>query len=1207
MSDSEGSQFSDAEEQAQDSDNSVQNSDNEDESPAGSPGSPAGSMGSPAGSMGSPAGSIGSPAGSDDEVEEGETRSDVGSDVDETRSDAGSDVGSDRGSGGGSDMGSDAGGGSDVGASSDVEQPSSDIDQGSDAGSEAIEANEDDDELGEEEEEPEGEDITNEEDDYDSEEDDEQLETGRRAKKRPRLGGFILDEADVDEEDDEDEEDEDKWEEGAKELINDLTSKDQDESQRHGARRLEQLLRSEKEDEIEAYYKRKYAETSSSRYADEDELPDAITQQGLLPGVKDPNLWMVRCQIGEEKATAIGLMRKFIAFQYQDEPLQIKSVVAVEGLKGYIYIEAFKQTHLKQAIQGVSNLRLGQWNQKMVPIKEMTDVLKVVKEVTTLKNNSWVRLKRGVFKDDLAQVDYYDPSNNQVTLKMIPRIDYSRMRGIQRTALSAAEKRKKRQPAQKLFDPDAIKAIGGDITRDGDYSIFEGNRYSSKGFMYKTFAMSAILAEGIKPTLAELEKFEDKPEGIDVNLIAETKSSQEQSHSFATGDSVEVIEGELIHLQGKVVTVDGNTISVMPKHEDLKDILEFPAHELRKHFKIGDHIKVIAGRYEGDTGLVVRVEDNMAIVFSDLTMHEMKVLPKDLQLCREMSSGVDSMGQYQLLDMVQLDPQTVGVIVRLEKESLQVLNMHNKLVQCKPVAVSKKKSRFAIALDAEQNNIQLRDIVKVIDGPHSGRQGEVKHIYRSFAFLHSRLMTENGGMFVCRTRHIVLAGGSRPVDQSFAGSGFTPMSPRISSPAHPSGAGQQQQQPSRGGFGRGRGSVGRDRDLIGQTVRIGQGPYKGHIGIVKDATESTARVELHATCKTISVDRSRLNKVGGPMHGGGASTRYGRTPMYGSQTPMYGSGSRTPMYGSQTPLHDGSRTPHYGSQTPLHEGSQTPGRTGAWDPTVTDTPMRSSDDDFSFNEFSPSPQPYGSSRSPNPGTPGYAAESSPSNGPYTPATPGSTSGMYGSESTYSPYQPTPSPGTPGSYQATPSPSSGSLAQAPSPGSYQATPSPQSYQPTPSPGTPGSYQNTPSPIGFPSTPGAPSPLGFNPHTPGGVGLGMDPNQLEWQTPDIMVTIKDTHDDPQLIFKNGVIRSVQTGTCSVYIPEDERVITIPNNHLEPVMPAKSDRVKVILGDDRESTGVLINIDRDDGIVKMDQVVGADIKILQLRNLAKLHEKS
>ncbi|KAK7881032.1 hypothetical protein WMY93_030621, partial [Mugilogobius chulae] len=86
----------------------------------------------------------------------------------------------------------------------------------------------------------------------------------------------------------------------------------------------------------------------------------------------------------------------------------------------------------------------------------------------------------------------------------------------------------------------------------------------------------------------------------------------------------------------------------MPKHEDLKDPLEFPAHELKKYFRMGDHVKVIAGRYEGDTGLIVRVEENLpdhargtrpgpepglepglelqeenfVILFSDLTMHE---------------------------------------------------------------------------------------------------------------------------------------------------------------------------------------------------------------------------------------------------------------------------------------------------------------------------------------------------------------------------------------------------------------------------------------------------------------------------------------------------------------------------------------------------------------------------------------------------------
>ena len=38
----------------------------------------------------------------------------------------------------------------------------------------------------------------------------------------------------------------------------------------------------------------------------------------------------------------------------------------------------------------------------------------------------------------------------------------------------------------------------------------------------------------------------------------------------------------------------------------------------------------------------------------------------------------------------------------------------------------------------------------------------------------------------------------------------------------------------------------------------------GNVGIVKDATESTARVELHSTCQTISVDRSHIASVGAP-------------------------------------------------------------------------------------------------------------------------------------------------------------------------------------------------------------------------------------------------------------------------------------------------------------------------------------------------------
>lgn len=116
------------------------------------------------------------------------------------------------------------------------------------------------------------------------------------------------------------------------------------------------------------------------------------------------------------------------------------------------------------------------------------------------------------------------------------------------------------------------------------------------------------------------------------------------------------------------------------------------------------------------------------------------------------------------------------------------------------------------------------------------------------------------------------------------------MSPRISSPAHPgSGGGGGGGGTPGGGRGRGRGAK-RDNSLIGKTVKIIGGPFKGyyqhdnvdynllwecmthnylkistivgHVGIVKDSTEDTARVELHTNCKTISVDINRLGVTG---------------------------------------------------------------------------------------------------------------------------------------------------------------------------------------------------------------------------------------------------------------------------------------------------------------------------------------------------------
>ncbi len=47
-------------------------------------------------------------------------------------------------------------------------------------------------------------------------------------------------------------------------------------------------------------------------------------------------------------------------------------------------------------------------------------------------------------------------------------------------------------------------------------------------------------------------------------------SGKGSSLALQPGDVVEVVEGDLMNLQGKVISVEMDTVTIMPKHEDLK-------------------------------------------------------------------------------------------------------------------------------------------------------------------------------------------------------------------------------------------------------------------------------------------------------------------------------------------------------------------------------------------------------------------------------------------------------------------------------------------------------------------------------------------------------------------------------------------------------------------------------------------------------------
>lgn len=393
-------------------------------------------------------------------------------------------------------------------------------------------------------------------------------------------------------------------------------------------------------------------------------------------------------------------------------------------------------------------------------------------------------------------------------------------------------------------------------------------------------------------------------------------------------------------------------IMVMPNHKDLtKEALQFRASELKKHFKIGDHVRVLDGRFKGDTGIIVYIEENRVVLFSDLSMHELEVLPSNLQLYIGMATGLDTLSQFEWGDLVNLDPQTVGIIVRMERDCFHVLNMHGKVVKARRQALTKRQvSILAAALDTNQNTIKKRDFVKVIQGPNAGRSGEIKHVYRSFAFLNCRSYLENGGFIVSKTSDLQLEWREKV---TAVGLGGGIKLPRISSPMHSSGDGGRNIG-GRDGRGDRSGSDGvrRDRNIIGKTIKIIRGAFKGSVGIVKGIGETSIRVELHTPFQTIMVKRSHIVIIDDPTKKGAFTSNNTMSANGNSdQTTQYIDDlNKTPRNGSQTPMHDGFKTPmHDGSKTPMNDGSQIPNQSGAWDSTITNTPYLSTDCKSSYS------------------------------------------------------------------------------------------------------------------------------------------------------------------------------------------------------------------------------------------------------------------
>ncbi|KAE8152608.1 transcription elongation factor spt5 [Aspergillus avenaceus] len=919
----------------------------------------------------------------------------------------------------------------------------------------------------------EDEDEENDEDDAEGEDDDEEEEddddedavTGRPRKRRRRGGvaNFFEEEAGVDEDEDEAEDEEDDMAELGGEMHPDdmdalpvgAETDDRRHRQLDRQRELEASMDAEKQAQL---LKERYGR---NRAAASDSV--VVPKRLLLPSVEDPSIWGVRCKAGKEREVIFAIQKRMEERpRGSRNPIKIFSAFERGGaMSGYIYVEARRQADVMDALQDMSNV-YPRTKMILVPVREMPDLLRVQKS-EELMPGGWVRIKRGKYQNDLAQIEEVETNGLAVTVRLVPRLDYGLNEDNGAPLMDPKRKRPGMNPAvarppQRLFsEAEAKKRHGKYLSAasglGGKSWSYLGETYID-GFLIKDMKVQHLITKNVNPRLEEVTMFargsEDGTANLDLASLAETLKNSTAEDSYLPGDPVEVFRGEQQGLVGRTSSTRGDIVTLQVTEGDLAgQLIDAPVKSLRKRFREGDHVKVIGGsRYQDELGMVVQVKDDTVTLLSDMSMQEITVFSKDLRLSAE--TGVDGkLGMFDVHDLVQLDAATVACIVKVDRESLRVLDQNSSIRTILPTQVTNKITprRDAVATDRNGAEIRHGDTVREVYGEQ--RNGVILHIYRSFLFLHNKAQAENSGITVVRTTNVVTvsAKGGRST-----GPDLSKMNPALMRNGAPGGM----MGPPK--------SFGRDR-MIGKTVMVRKGPFKGLVGIVKDSTDVHARVELHTKNKLVSIPKELLvikdpvtgqtidmsRGKGGPRVPSAAppsSWQGGRTPMAAgdsSRTPAWGgpSSARTPawsgMGGSRTPAWkmDGSRTsnPYDGSRTAYGGlGSRTP----AWNAGAR-TPYGGSGSGSGNSDFDAF---AAGSR-----TPAWNANS----GSRTPAWSGASTSNGNKESR--------------GYDA---PTPGGNYSAPTPGAYGGAPTPGVSAPTP-----GAWADS-----------APTPGAFNAPTPGG---------------------------------------------------------------------------------------------------------------------------
>jgi transcription elongation factor SPT5 len=412
-----------------------------------------------------------------------------------------------------------------------------------------------------------------------------------------------------------------------------------------------------------------------------------------MPTPFDPKLWRISCKGGKERDIIRTILQKSFAMEQMGEDLGITAAFQRDTIRETIYVEARQPQDVQKALTGIAGVYLNSRPRAgpvipgrdhvgkgpmIVPRDDMVPLLTMKKKEVEAKEGMWVRVKRGKYAGDLAQISEVVQDGLTAVVLLVPRIDYNpndriedrkrKKAGLQNGPASTV-----RPPARLFNIEDVQNAYGkGTVSRRAGQYMFQNEDYNADGLLEKEYPLASLELENVKPTLDEISLFpkagEGEGTGITVNLEAIREDTRKTTaQNIQPGDHVEVMEGEQSGIKGVVETVRGETVTIRAPPMTLgeKDaVLEIPVAAVQKTFKEGDHVKVMTGKNAGETGLVLdsNADTGIVAIWSDLGERKVRKLISGNIRSSEVTSGSIPLNRLRCL------PE---IFVRLRKSAAE--------------------------------------------------------------------------------------------------------------------------------------------------------------------------------------------------------------------------------------------------------------------------------------------------------------------------------------------------------------------------------------------------------------------------------------------------------------------------------------------------------------------------------------------------------